>query len=296
MTFQGEITQRVSEFYTSLPFNFHGTVERAADTLRRENPISTYRNLDEILKTAPNGETLLDIGCGAGWFANAAALHYGLRVVGVDLCKTALARAGEVSSALEVQRKTRFVALDLFDIQTLGSDFFVVNSVGVLHHTFDCREALRRACGAVRRGGYLHIGLYHKYGREPFLKLFQPYREQLASAPMRQREGIERRAFELYKELNRQIDDEAFLYSWFRDQVLHPHETQHTLREVYDWLVELEFTCLSTSLNGFQPAPLWEEAFQEEKAMQGLSVKRNYTEKRYFPGFFTVLARKRVLQ
>lgn len=289
---QQEVTQKVSEFYASLPFNLHGTAEQAVKTLRRENPVASYRNLDELLKTFPRTEAVLEIGCGAGWFSNAVAFYYGLNVVAIDLCEGALQRSSEVSRALGVEKKTRFISQDLFEIERLGQQFLLVNSLGVLHHTFDCEEALRRVSLMARPGGYLHLGLYHQYGREPFLQLFQSYREQMASVPDAEKKGIERKAFELYKDLNRQVADEVFLYSWFRDQVLHPHETQHTLRQVHGWLGSLGFTCLSTSLNGFKPVSDWEEAFQAEKAMRDLSVKRNGAERKYFPGFFTVLARK----
>jgi hypothetical protein len=41
--------------------------------------------------------------------------------------------------------------------------------------------------------------------------------------------------------------------SWFRDQVMHPHETQHTLREISEWLTGAGLTLQSTSINAFAP-------------------------------------------
>jgi hypothetical protein len=84
-----------------------------------------------------------------------------------------------------------------------------------------------------------------------------------------------------------------FLFSWFRDQVFNPHESQHTLEEIYTWLTELDFQCLSTSINRFQPVRDWKTIFEEEKKMFDISYKRNYVEKKYFPGFFTVFAKKK---
>lgn len=280
------VTEKVQEFYASLPFNFHGDLGLALQTIREENAIAVYPNLEAILSAAPSDAKILDVGCGAGWFAHSLAYRYGLPVTGIDLCEEALERARNVSRALGVADKTAFQRLDLFETATLQNKFFLVNSLGVLHHTFDCRLALEGIAGQVQDHGYLHLGLYSKYGREPFLNLFRPFREANS-------EESEQKAFALYKELNRHIADERFLFSWFRDQVLHPHESQHTLEEVYAWLTELGFECLSTSINRFRPVSDWEELFEEEKKMFDLSTERNCVEKVYFPGFFTILARKK---
>ena len=72
----------------------------------------------------------------------------------------------------------------------------------------------------VIKNSTLFIGLYHKYSREPFLNHFKKI-EHLS----------EKEKFDEYKKLHK-IKDEKKLYSWFRDQVLHPHETQHTFEEM----------------------------------------------------------------
>jgi hypothetical protein len=74
--------------------------------------------------------------------------------MGIDLSEAALERAREVSIELD--------------------------SLGVLHHTFDCREALGSISHVVQNGGYIHMGLYHKYGREPFLNLFKQHRDTIS--------------------------------------------------------------------------------------------------------------------
>ena len=48
------------------------------------------------------------------------------------------------------------------------------------------------------------------------------------------------------------ILDEQKLYSWFRDQVLHPHETQHTLEELTDVFKSCNYKIVSTSINKFE--------------------------------------------
>lgn len=288
------VAEKVQSFYAVLPFNSHESAAQAAQAVREGNSILAYPNFDELLHRADSRAEILDAGCGAGWFSNSAAYHYGLRCQGIDLCQPALERAVQVGRELGISEMARFKSLDLFSVDQLGRQFDFVNSIGVLHHTFDCRLALVSVARAVRPGGFLHIGLYHRYGREPFLQLFQPYRDRLAASPAPE-EGkrIEEEALGLYKELNRQITDPVFLRSWFRDQVLHPHESQHTAEEVHSWLSELGFDCLSTSINCFEKVADWRKVFEQERELAAVSIQRNRVEKRYFPGFFTLLARRK---
>ena len=84
--------------------------------------------------------------------------------------------------------------------------------------------------------------------------------------------------------------DKTMLKSWFRDQVLHPHETQHTLREVCGWLAEHGLSLSSTSINRFEPIENVDSLFALEQTFGERSRQANLTEGRYYPGFFTVLA------
>lgn len=286
------VTGKVQAFYTSLPFNYHGSKQQATHILLSQNQVEVYADLHAVLKKASPGARILDVGCGAGWFANSVARHYNLHVTGMDLCETALSRAREVSREVGVEKRAEFHSLDLFNESPPGGPFFVVNSIGVLHHTFDCREALKRIARWVKEGGYLHVGLYHRYGRQPFLDLFKPYREKIDAASAGDRAQREQEAYTLYKELNPKITDEVFLTSWFKDQVLHPHETQHTAEELVGWLKEAGFQPLSTSINRFQRVGDWRWIFEEEKQLAEVSRRRNCVEKRYFPGFFTLLAKR----
>ena len=69
--------------------------------------------------------------------------------------------------------------------------------------------------------------------------------------------------------------------------------TQHTLEEVLGWLDEDGFTLLSTSINRYGDVSDRKALIEREAAYEALSELRNRTEKRYFPGFFTILAKRR---
>ena len=72
--------------------------------------------------------------------------------------------------------------------------------------------------------------------------------------------------------------------------MLHPHETQHSLEEVQGLLAALGFEIRSTSINNFRPFERIEPLFRQERELEAYSRQRNVVERRYFPGFFTVLA------
>lgn len=281
-----ETGARVRRFYEELPFNFL-TTKDSASLITAKNQIQAYADLDGVLSHSP-GATVLDIGCGAGWFVNSCAFYYRLHTTGLDLTEKAIARAAETSTELGIDELTHFVRGDLFELE-LDESFDVVSSIGVLHHTFSVPKALERAANYVAPGGALHIGLYHSYGRAPFLELFEPYRAAALAGTLSEADSEE--ALSLYAELHPSADDE-FLRSWFRDQVLHPHETQHSLEEVHALLSALGFEIFSTSINRFEPFEHIENLFELERGYEELSRQRNHIERRYFPGFFTVLARQ----
>jgi SAM-dependent methyltransferase len=273
------VSARVREFYDHLPFNYESTPQAAVDHVL-DNPIQAFVDLDALVR-GTKIRHVVEIGCGTGWLTNSLALHYGTRVEAVDLTERALARARLVAARVGVAARVRFVADDLFAFAPTVSPDLVV-SVGVLHHTHSCADAFRRVAGFVDRGGFVFVGLYHRPGRAPFLSLFH---ELLA------RDG-EAAALRRYRELNPGIEDETFLRSWFRDQVLHPHESQHTLEEVCGWLAELGFALRSTSINRCAPFTDVRELFALEREYEEISRRRNRVEKRYFPGFFTILAER----
>ena len=271
--------EAVQDFYRDMPFNYYADPGQAADNLA-DNPIAAYPDLDALLEEDAV-RSVLELGCGAGWAANAMALHYQKQVTAVDFTAKALHRAREVAARVGTGDRIAFVESDLFQFDT-SQRFDLVASIGVLHHTSDCRAAFDHAARFVAPGGFLFVGLYHLYGRRPFLQLMRELRDQ---------EG-ETAAFNRFRSIAKAQEDETHLWSWFRDQVLHPHETQHTLEEVLGWLDALGFELQSTNLNGYEEVADRAFLLQQEKTFEALSLRRNREQGRYFPGFFTVLAQR----
>jgi cyclopropane fatty-acyl-phospholipid synthase-like methyltransferase len=276
---EAAITGQVRAFYEDMPFNYYTTAEDASQKVA-ENPIRAYPDLDALLSEDVTLR-VLEIGCGAGWATNAIALNYNRHVTAVDMTEKALARARDVSRLIGTEARTTFVQSDLFEFRSQDR-YDLVLSIGVLHHTYDCRKAFDHVCSFVDRGGFLFVGLYHLAGRRVFLKMFQDILD---------RDG-EEAAFQRFAAINQPTRDETHLRSWFRDQVLHPNETQHSLEEVMVWLDENDLTLVSTSINGYGDVDDHQALIEDEAAYEALSESRNGDENSFFPGFFTILAQR----
>ena len=84
-------------------------------------------------------------------------------------------------------------------------------------------KPLDQLSGHVETRGTIYIGLYHTHGRKPFKLFLKNLQNQGYS---------EERLLEEYAKIHTNLKDDIHIKSWFRDQVLHPHETLHTLEEI----------------------------------------------------------------
>lgn len=267
----------VLEFYKELPFNYYDSVDNHVTEIRSRDSVSVYPILPPLLG---EGVSVLEVGCGTGWLSNCISLYHKSSATGIDFNPVVIARAKEVAKTMKLP--TTFEVADLFLYQPKQL-FDVVVSLGVLMVTDNCEAAVRRLCSDfVRPGGHVMIGLYHKYGRKPFLDYFEE---------MKERGATEEEMLEKYRELH-PLKNETHLMSWFRDQVIHPHETQHTMAEMLPILEETGMELVSTSINRFQPIDSLEKMLAEEIAYLDIAKER-LENKKYFPGFFVFLARKK---
>ncbi len=275
---QLSVGQSVLEFYRALPFNYRQSVAEHAREIKDRNAVQSYPVLPPLLETP--GMRVLEIGCGAGWLSNGIAHHYGCPVTGLDFNPVAVERAQAVAG--ELGGETAFLVADLFQWSP-DAPFPLVVSIGVLHHTDDCEGAVRRLCADFTKpGGHVLIGLYHEPGRRPFLDHF---------AAMKAAGAGEDEMLERFRELDNSAKDETHLMSWFRDQVLHPHETQHTLKEMVAVVEDCGMSLVSTSINRFQPFDSLEALYAQEQGYADIAAEK-LAAGTYFPGFFVFLARK----
>lgn len=274
MSFKNE---DVLTFYRKIPFNISGDINSAVDQVKKYDPLITYPELGKIIKDY-NKVKIIDFGCGGGWLVNSMSYFHPKKVeiIGVDFNPVAIEYANKIKQKCNLD--CNFITSDIFEFNT-KEKFDIIISLGALHHTNNCHEAIKHISKFGEKN-YIFLGLYHKYGREPFLNYFYTMKNQ-----------SEDYKFEQYKKLHRNIKDDKKIYSWFKDQVLHPHETQHTFEEISTVLIDIGYSILSTSINKFEKIKTLKNIFSLEKKLYDVSIKK-IKENEYFPGFFITCGKK----
>jgi len=280
---------KVLEFYKKLPFNIYSNKAYAIESLKSNNPTKIYPPLANVIKDEKNFY-FLDLGCGAGWFANLISYNFkNINVFGVDFNPTAINFAIEVKEELNL--KTNFFVEDLFKVNLKNlkldtKEIDLISSLGVLHHTNNCHEGIRKIIEL--RPKFFLLGLYHKYGRKPFLDYFKGLKIKYQNLNKWEYEDS---LFKEYKKLDRRSLDDTHLKSWFKDQVLHPLETQHTFADISSIILPT-YDIISTSINKFNKIKSFNEIINEEKKLYEYGLKQ-IKKKIYFPGFFVILAMRK---
>lgn len=279
--------EKVLKFYGELPFNFYESIK--GQSIEIKNSEKNLKIYGPLIKAIKESDSIIDVGCGPGYLTNMISYSFSKKnVLGLDFNPVAIERAAEVSKYLKLN--SDFIEYDIFKFNP-KEKFDLAISIGVLHHTNDCLEGIKSIIqNIIKNTGRIYIGLYNKIGRKPFLDYFDKLKKEGKN---------ENEMFLKYSELHHNLKDKTHLKSWFRDQVLHPLETQHTLKEVIDFLNTLNFKITYTSINkykkinydkinGYNKKQL-EDLFLDEKEMEN-KAKKALIEKRYYPGFFTFLA------
>ena len=276
MAFKEKIKEKVLNFYQELPFNVYESPSEGSAKINQNNVFDAYPVLKDIFEKN-NINNIIDVGCGGGWFINSLSSMFPEKyMLGIDFNKVAINYALEVAKIKKL--KSNFLVKDIFEY-TSDIKFDFVSSIGVLHHTHDCIGGVKKITEFCSESSFLFIGLYHKYGRKPFLDFVKD---------MKNLSDDEK--FKKYKKLHK-LTSETHLKSWFRDQVLIPHETQHTYEEISKILTSKKFKILSTSINKFQSYESDKEIIDLEKKLYKFG-EEHLKNSNYYPGFFIVLAQK----
>ena len=221
------------------------------------------------------GKLVLDVGCGMGRFAEVAT-RWGARVVGVDL-----SAAAEVAARNLADRE--FVALqaDVFSLPFAAESFDFIYSIGVLHHTPNCEQAVKALPQYLKPGGTLAVWLYSAYNRwYRFSDLYRRVTHRLPAKTLhgmlrvvvptvnavdsalrvipgigRPLSGIVRYVFPVNRNPNPQwrvLDT----FDWYSPR----YQSKHTYEEVFRWfescgMQDLRVVEVPTSVQGRKPLP-----------------------------------------
>lgn len=128
-----------------------------------------------MLKLVPGDEfrnhSFLDIGCGSGLHALAAAKLNVSSITAIDIDADSVATAKALLERHAPPMPWRVEQASILDVEAdrFGS-FDIVYSWGVLHHTGDMWAAIEKAAALVKPGGLFVFALYHATRMDAFWK------------------------------------------------------------------------------------------------------------------------------
>jgi carbamoyltransferase len=230
-----DVTDIVKGFYEQTPFPNYDDVDTPRALLEKARAGLFARLLNDQI---PYDARVLEVGCGTGQLTNFLSIAH-RSVLGIDVCLNSLRLAVGFKDHHGLERAA-FAQMNLFRPALKDGFFDVVISNGVLHHTGDCRAAFRRVGRLVRPGGHLIVGLYNAYSRSLH------YARRL----LFRMTGVAGRWLDPHFG---KMSADGKREAWFQDQYCHPHETAHTLGEVFSWLEEDGFDFVNSI-----PKPLLE--------------------------------------
>jgi len=166
----------------SFSFQWQRYARTQLDDATSDQSDKDFRRKTGLTPDALKGKLVLDVGCGMGRFAEVAT-RWGARVVGVDL-----SAAAEVAAHNLADRE--FVALqaDVFALPFAAESFDCIYSIGVLHHTPNCEQAVRALPQYLKPGGTMAVWLYSAYNR--WYRFSDIYRKVTHRLPAKTLHGI----------------------------------------------------------------------------------------------------------
>jgi 2-polyprenyl-3-methyl-5-hydroxy-6-metoxy-1,4-benzoquinol methylase len=114
--------------------------------------------LDDLLPSV-DGKTVLDIGCGDGWFCRWARLHGAKSTHGIDVSRAMLAKAEE--SSFDENMKFSISDLNDPDATLPGQHYDFVFSALTLHYLIDISRTLALISKSLNVGGHVFFSMEH---------------------------------------------------------------------------------------------------------------------------------------
>lgn len=115
------------------------------------------QNLDMPIEKL-NTKLILDVGCGPGRFMEILHKYHG-EIIGIDLSFAVDAAFRNMG----LKKNIHLVQADIFRLPFRDNTFDFIYSMGVLHHTNNCKKAFKMLPSLLRAGGKITITLYSSY-------------------------------------------------------------------------------------------------------------------------------------
>lgn len=146
-----------NSIYDTLGERWYTAFDDPVALLRAENEAKWPWILQKIGEQCADANTILDVGCGAGFLSNRLARE-GFEVTGVDLSEESLVVAGKYDST----RTVRYERANAYELPFLEKSFDVVTCMDFLEHVEDPALVIRECARVLRPGG---VFFYHTFNR-----------------------------------------------------------------------------------------------------------------------------------
>lgn len=245
----------VEAFYDLRPFPGYAQGDDARTLLDRSRRSAFLAALDAAL---PTSACVLDCGSGTSQVAAFLSLAAPRRtIIAADRCRASLAQASAFQERVDIPN-LYLVRADLFDLPLPAEAFEVVISRGVVHHTQDPYEAMRRIARHVAPGGYFLLGFYESAAR--LAHRARRGLAHLAGRPIAALDPVLRQ---------RDLDPEKKA-TWIADQYRHPLERMLPLPRVLSTMRAAGFEWVRTVPPAPAPEGLFERAPEPGSLALGL--------------------------
>jgi SAM-dependent methyltransferase len=206
---QRDVTEAMREFYEETPFPNYEDFDSVGSLIQKARQGMFAAKLDDEV---PPRVRVLECGCGTGQLSNFLSIA-NRTVFGTDMCLNSL-RLGQRFKQEAGLKRVHFLQMNLFRPAFKPGTFPLVISNGVLHHTSDPFRAFQSISRLVSPGGYVMVGLYHRYGR-----LITDFRR-----------SVFRLTGDRFKFLDPNLRQQGFgaakHRAWFMDQYKNPQSTR----------------------------------------------------------------------
>ena len=239
-----------SNYANSFGFQWQRYARTQLDDEGSDESEKDFRRKTGLTPEDLKGKRVLDVGCGMGRYADVAT-RWGAQVVGIDL-----SAAAEVAARNLADRDFVAFQADVFALPFAEESFDCIYSIGVLHHTPNCEQAVKVLPQYLKPGGTLAVWLYSAYNKwYRFSDFWRRYTHKMKPERLH---GILKVAVPFFYNLNqglkrvplvgppaagaihhvfpvnRQKDPEARMLDTF-DWYSPKYQSKHTYEQVFKW-------------------------------------------------------------
>jgi len=228
-TDSSNITEIQSNFYSKIKFPSYESNETFAEIFDKSRKSLWVKKLDEEISF---NAKILEAGCGTGQLSIALS-RFNRSIHAIDISVGSLIEADNFIRKNHIKNITLY-RMNIHRMAFENNFFDIIISNGVIHHMENPWQAFLNLEKKLKPGGFIILGLYHKYARLfHYLRRFFVNKFNLSKS--------------LFDPRFKQMSSKEKASSWFYDQYKNPHESAHTLNEVIKYFnkTKIEFiNCL----------------------------------------------------